>query len=317
VGTERASLLRILLEHIPTEGTVSASELAAAASLQRAEVAAAVEALVAEGARIVGDERKGYRRELPPTLDTATIAGLAAGPVGGTVFVFDTVVSTMSKAREFAFGGSGHGTAVLAEEQTAGRGRYGRGWASARRLGLYVSVVLEKGCLPRDYALLSLVAGVAVADAITAAADVAPLLKWPNDLLWEGSKLGGILAESYNEPDVLILGVGVNVFHCPFDLPYRVLYPVTSLALAGAADVDRNALAAEVLNSLGRWLDRWLADGPEPVIAAWRDRNVTLGHRVRIAGTGVAGVAVDLTDGGALIVEDDAGRRRVLYSADA
>ena len=316
VATERVKLLGVLYDSLPTEGAASASELAAASSLEPADVAAAVEALKAEGARIVGDERTGYRRELPPPLDARAVAGLVAGPMADAIFTFDTVVSTMAKAREIAFGGASHGTTVLAEEQTAGRGRYGRGWASARRLGLYMSVVLEKEHLPREYGLLSLVAGVAAADAIAATADLAPALKWPNDLMWEGSKLGGILAESYAEPDVLILGVGVNVFQCPYDFPSRVLYPVTSLAMAGAKNIDRNALATAALDSLERWLERWLAAGPEPVIAAWRNRNVTLGHRVRIAGTGVAGVAVDLTDDGALVVEDDAGRRRVLYSAD-
>ncbi len=76
-------------------------------------------------------------------------------------------------------------------------------------------------------------------------------------------------------------------------------------------------MAAEVLNALDRWLERWLEDGAEPVVAAWRERNVTLGRRIRIAGTGVAGVAVDLTEEGALVVEDNAGQRRVFYSADA
>jgi BirA family biotin operon repressor/biotin-[acetyl-CoA-carboxylase] ligase len=316
VATERAKLLGALYDSLPTEGTASVSELAAVSSLQPAEVAAAVDALKAEGARIAGDGRKGYYRGLPPPLDAGAITALVAGRVGAAIFTFDNVVSTMSKAREIAFGGALHGTAVLAEEQTAGRGRYGRGWASARRLGLYLSVILEKDHLPPVYSLLSLVAGVAAADAIAATVDVAPTLKWPNDLVWRGSKLGGILAESFNEPDVLILGVGVNVFQCPYDFPSRVLYPVTSLAMAGAKEIDRNALAAEVLNYLDRWLERWLAAGPEPVLAAWRDRNITLGHRVRIAGTALAGVAVDLTDDGGLVVKDDAGQRRVLYSAD-
>jgi biotin-(acetyl-CoA carboxylase) ligase len=86
--------------------------------------------------------------------------------------------------------------------------------------------------------------------------------------------------------------------------------------MAGATNTDRNALAAALLNALDRWLERWLEAGPSAVIAAWRERNVTLGRRIRIAGTGVAGTAADLTDDGALVVEDDAGGRRVIYSAD-
>jgi BirA family biotin operon repressor/biotin-[acetyl-CoA-carboxylase] ligase len=316
VATERAERLRALYENLPTESPVSARALASASAFAPAELPAAVEALRAEGARVIGDERAGYRRELPPPLDGTVIACLAAGAGARGVYVYEAVASTMSKARELAFSGSPHGTAALAEEQTAGRGRYGRGWVSPRRLGLYMSVVLEKARLPREYALLTLAAGVAVADAVKAVAAVAPALKWPNDLVWQGAKLGGLLAESYVDPEVLIVGVGVNVYQCPYDFPPRVLNPVTSLALAGARDVDRNALAAGILSSLDRWLERWREAGPKPVLASWRGRNVTLGHRIRIAGTGVAGVAVDLADDGALVVEDEAGCRRVLYAAD-
>jgi BirA family biotin operon repressor/biotin-[acetyl-CoA-carboxylase] ligase len=317
MATKNPNSLGALYDNLPTEGAVSAAELAAASSLEPGEVAAAIETLKAAGAMVVGDGRGGYYRELPPPLDGGVISGLVKGRIGGALLLFDAVRSTMAKARELAADGERHGATVLAEEQTAGRGRYGRGWASPYRLGLYMSVILEKRHLTHEYTLLPLVAGVAVKDAITHAAGLAPELKWPNDLVWKGSKLAGILAESHSGPDVLILGVGVNVFQCPYDFSSRVLYPVTSLAVAGAKNVDRNALAAAVLNALDRWLGRWLAAGPEPVITAWRERNVTLGRRVRIAGTGVAGTAVDLAADGALVIEDDAGRRRVLYSADA
>ncbi len=317
MATEKANLLDSLYDSLPTKGIVSVAALAAALSLEPGEVTAAIEALKAAGAMVVGDERSGYSRRLPPPLDRTLISALVEGDIGGTLLLFDGVGSTMAKARELAADGERHGVAVLTEEQAAGRGRYGRGWSSPYRLGLYMSVILEKRWLPREYMLLPLVAGVAAADAVASAAGLAPQLKWPNDLVWKGSKVGGILAESYGKPDVLILGVGVNVFQCPYDFPPHVLYPVTSLAIAGAKDIDRNVLAAAVLNALGRWLERWLRAGPEPVINAWRERNVTLGRRVRIAGTGVAGTAVGLTVDGALVVEDDAGGRRVLYSADA
>jgi BirA family biotin operon repressor/biotin-[acetyl-CoA-carboxylase] ligase len=164
---------------------------------------------------------------------------------------------------------------------------------------------------------LPLTAGVAAADAVSAVAGLAVELKWPNDVIREGAKLGGILAGSYGEPDVVVLGVGLNVYQCPYDLPPRAAYPTTSLLMAGAANKDRNELAAAVLNALDRWLEYWLEAGPGPVLDAWRERNVTLGRRIRIAGTGVAGTAVDLTEEGALVLEDDAGVRRVVYSADA
>lgn len=309
--------LRLLYDVLPTGAAAPAAELAVASSLEADDVAAAVEALRASGAMVAGDARSGYRRELPPPLDAGAISARVEGRVGSALFVFDAVASTMAKARELAGEGGGHGAAAMAEEQIAGRGRYGRGWASPRRLGLYASIILEQEQLPPVFTLLPLAAGVAVAEAISTAAGLAVELKWPNDLVWEGAKLAGILAESYGEPGVVVLGMGLNVFQCPYDFPPRVLYPATSLVMAGAANTDRNALAAALFNALDRWLERWLEAGPGPVLAAWRERNVTLGRRIRIAGTGVAGTAVDLTEEGALVVEDDAGGRRVIYSADA
>ncbi len=314
---EEPDRLRLVYENLPTSAPVSVTELAVASSVQPDEIPPAVDALRAKGAWVAGDAADGYLRRLPPPLDPAAISALVKGRVGAALFLHDAVASTMVKARELAAEDGSHGAAVLAEEQVAGRGRYGRGWSSPRRLGLYISVILEKRYLSPRLSLLPLMAGVAVTDAIAAVADVAAEMKWPNDLLWRGAKLGGILGEAYEEPAVVILGVGVNVFQCSFDFPNRVLYPATSLAQAGATRVDRNVLAAEMLNSLDRWLERWREDGPEAVIAAWRERNVTLGRRIRIAGTGVAGVAVDLTEEGALVVEDTTGRRRVFYSADA
>jgi BirA family biotin operon repressor/biotin-[acetyl-CoA-carboxylase] ligase len=309
--------LRLLYEALPTKDGASSAELAAAASLAAAELAAAVEELRGLGARVVGDERRGYRRELPPRLDAEAVANLVEGRLGKVVHVYDSVTSTMAKAREFAAEAGSHGVAILAEEQTAGRGRYGRNWSSPRRLGLYLSSILEKQYLPRAITLLPLLAGVAVTDAVASVAGLTPKLEWPNDLVWEGAKFGGILIESRGDAAAVIVGVGVNVFQSPFDLPNKVLYPVTSLAVAGARDVDRNALGAAILSELGRWLERWLEAGPKPVLAAWRERNVTLGRRIRIAGTGLAGTALDLTGDGALIIEDDVGRRNVIYSADA
>jgi BirA family biotin operon repressor/biotin-[acetyl-CoA-carboxylase] ligase len=317
VFDEEPDRLRLIYDNLPTSAPVSVAELAVVSSLQPEEVPPAIDALRAKGAWVVGDPSDGYRRQLPPPLDPGAISALVEGRVGAALFLHDAIVSTMVKARELAAEDGCHGAAVLAEEQVAGRGRYGRGWSSPRRLGLYISVILEKRYLTPRFSLLPLMAGVAVADAIATEAGVAAEMKWPNDLLWKGAKLGGILGETFDEPAAVVLGVGVNVFQCPFDFPNRVLYPATSLAQAGAEHVDRNALAAEMLNSLDRWLVRWLEHGAEPVVAAWRERNVTLGRRVRIAGTGVAGVAVDLTEDGALVVEDNTGQRRVFYSADA
>ncbi len=308
--------LRRLYDTLPAGGSATAEKLAAATGLPRKEIAAAVAALRAAGALVAGDGFPGYGRRVPPPLDEEAVAAAVTGEMGHDVRVFGAVATTMATARALLNAGAGHGVAVLAEAQAAGRGRRGRRWASPPGLGIYLSVILETARLPDNFSVLPLLAGVAAADAIAAEAAVAVGLKWPNDLMWDDEKLGGIIVESSGEAGAVVVGVGVNVFHCPFDFPAGLRYPATSLAMAGARSLERNALAAAILNQLGGWLSRWLSAGTGAVIRAWRDRTITLGRRVHIAGTEISGVALDVTDDGALVIEDGAGQRHNITAAD-
>jgi BirA family biotin operon repressor/biotin-[acetyl-CoA-carboxylase] ligase len=304
-----------LYRALPRGGRRSTAELAAAAALSPAELEAALERLRAAGAAVDGDAAQGFGLALPPPLSRETLAALVATDVGRNFFLRETATTTMAEAKAAAAVGAPHGTAVLAEGQTAGRGRRGRSWASPPRLGLYLSVVLEQRRVPQEITVLPLLAGVAVAEAIAAEAEVAVGLKWPNDLLHGGAKVGGILAEAHGDPAVVIVGVGVNCWHCRFDFPQDLPYRATSLAAAGAASLDRTELAAAVLNGLGRWLARWAEEDAAAVVEAWRERNVTLGRRVRVVDPEVVGLAADVAADGALVVEDG-GRRHSVYTGD-
>ncbi|MGD8719290.1 MAG: biotin--[acetyl-CoA-carboxylase] ligase [Candidatus Zixiibacteriota bacterium] len=308
--------LRALCAALPGGRKASIGELARAAGLASHEVAAAVAELRAAGVSVIGDEADGYERELPPPLDARAVQDLVRGDLGRQVSAFNIVSSTMERARELAKVGAGHGAVFLAEGQKAGRGRRGREWHSPARLGLYMSFVLDRRRLPETLTLLPLVAGVAAVNAVREVTALAPRLKWPNDVFLAGAKLGGILAESPAGASPLILGIGVNVYQCRYDFPAGMPYQAVSLVGAGARLPDRNGLAAVIINELDARLCRWGDAGPEEVLAAWRERNVTLGHRVLIPEAELAGTAVNVAADGALIVEDHTGRTHNLYSAD-
>jgi len=166
---------------------------------------------------------------------------------------FETCTSTNDVAREMARAGAPEGTVVVAAEQTAGRGTKGRAWHSARGRGLYVSVILR----PRaaSIALLPLAAGLAARDAVEATHGLAARLRWPNDVVLDGRKLGGILGESAfsgNVPDYAILGTGLNLDHAEGDFPAELRPSAISILMATGRPADREALLAGLLERTAR-----------------------------------------------------------------
>ena len=217
------------------------------------------------------------------------------------------VDSTQTEARRLADAGAPEGTVVRAEHQTQGRGRLGRHWVDESGSALLLSIVLRPTVDASRLSQLSLVAGVAVAEALGEVSGLPVSLSWPNDLLLRGLKVAGILAESYASPSagpVVILGIGINVNQTRFppDLGGRA----TSLALETGHPFDRERLFIAVLGRLEPWYRRWVAEGFQPVRQAWRRGSVTLGRRV-LADGGTAGIAEDLAEDGALLVRTDAG----------
>lgn len=184
-----------------------------------------------------------------------------------TIFRFDSCPSTNDIARDLARGGAPAGTVVIADEQTAGRGTKGRAWSSPRGKGLYVSIVLR----PRvpEISLLPLAAGLAAREAIADACGLAPALRWPNDLVWEGRKLGGILCESAflgNCPDYAILGTGLNADHTEEDFPPDLRPAAVSIRLASGMRPDREALLAALLAATGRRVEALERGGGEDIL---------------------------------------------------
>lgn len=213
----------------------------------------------------------------------------------------------MSWAREQVERGlAGPGAAFLADAQTAGRGRHGRTWLSPRGKGVYLTVVLP-GRLAAPS--LTLVGAVAVADAAEEVCGIEARIKWPNDLLWEGRKWGGLLAESVSGTHgPVLLGIGVNVNQDPADFPPDLVGAATSLALAAGRPVGSGAFLAALFARLEARLAEFTDRGFAAVAGAYRARAAFRpGDVLEIAIEGrPAGVFTfrDLDAAGALLVEE-------------
>lgn len=251
----------------------------------------------------------------------------ALPPFFSPLEIVERVPTTMARAAELAAAGAPAGATVVAEEQTEGRGRLGRSWVAPPGTGLLVSVLLRPPLRAADLWQLTSLAGVALVDAIGDLAKDRPVqprigLKWPNDLLLDGRKAAGLLAEAGTiggRPAWVALGMGVNVSQSRGDFPPEVADRSTSVALATGAPVDR----AELLGAWGRRFEegyrRLLAGEGPALLAAYRDRLETLGQRVRadrLAGEPVVGTAVELTDGGRLVILIGSGARVEVATAD-
>jgi BirA family transcriptional regulator, biotin operon repressor / biotin---[acetyl-CoA-carboxylase] ligase len=206
--------------------------------------------------------------------------------------------STNDRARELAQAGAPHGALVTAGEQTAGRGRQGRKWSAPAGHALLMSLVLR-----RAHPLLPLAAAVAVAEACGAGARI----KWPNDILMDGRKVAGILAEGRPQEGWAVLGIGVNVAVRPEDLPPELHATAATLGLR-RSDVE------PFLDRLLAALDRALALEPAALLDAWRARDALAGRE--IAWTGGAGVARGIDGEGRLVVELPGGGRTALDAGE-
>ena len=247
------------------------------------------------------------------------MSGSAALPDGYVLHRFGAIGSTNDEARRLAEAGAPAGQVVVADQQTAGRGRSGRAWISPSG-NLYASVLLRPTRDLRMFGQLSLIASLALAEAIAelATTPLAIRLKGPNDVLLEGGKVAGILLESGGDGGpggrFVIIGSGVNLTSAPADTPY----PATSLAREGLTDLSPERLLAGYLGALERWRAIWEQRGFAEIRTAWLARAANLDGpiRLRLPTEQLAGRFADLTPAGALILEQGNGSRREITAGE-
>jgi BirA family biotin operon repressor/biotin-[acetyl-CoA-carboxylase] ligase len=252
---------------------------------------------------------------LPDDLATAlAMAGDRVGIFSRQILWSAEVGSTNDVAATLADRGEPEGTLVIADAQTAGRGRHGRAWVSPPGAGLYMSIVTRPAA--QAIGLLTIAAGVALADGIEAATGLQPQLKWPNDVYINGRKLAGILAEAGTSAaggQHVIVGCGINLM--PAAYPLDVAVRATSIESELGRPIDRGLLLVECLGALHARYRELQTNRHATVIGRWRDRAVsTFGRRVEwdVAGVTRCGVAEDIDDSGALLVRDGTTRARVI-----
>ena len=236
----------------------------------------------------------------------------ATARLGRRIEYFDSIDSTNTEARRLAAAGAVEGTVVIAETQTKGRGRLGRTWASPPLRNLYLSIVLRPPIAVAEAAQLTLVAGVAVAEAIKESVPRAAI-KWPNDVVIDGRKVAGILTEMEADDDrvrFVILGIGVNLNAAPEDFPEELRDKATALCAAAGRPIDRTAFADRLLSRLDDRYGLFLANGFAAIRPLWEACSCLTGRAVQIDGAGqrCAGVVTGISDDGALILRDVAGR---------
>jgi BirA family biotin operon repressor/biotin-[acetyl-CoA-carboxylase] ligase len=226
---------------------------------------------------------------------------------------YETIGSTNDELKRLAREGAGEGLIIIAERQTAGRGRRGRTWVSPPG-NLYSSTLVRPDCRAATAAQLGFVAALGVSGAIgELAPHVETRCKWPNDLLANGKKVSGILLETEmvagDRPDFVILGVGVNLVSSPRDTPY----PATSLVEEGAPVIAPAMMAAAFIRHFAAWLTMWRESGFGPIREAWLARAMGLGEpiQVRLERDTLDGRFLDLDDDGALLLGQPEGRRRI------
>lgn len=306
------ALLALLSDN--TMIVISGAKIAREIGVTRSTVWRWIEKLRALGVQVKGHPSSGYQIEKVPDVLVPKLLRkrLSPGPLGKRIHHFFKTDSTNAVAMRLGEQGEPHGTLVIAEEQTAGRGRGGHTWHSEKTNGIYMTVLLRPAISPQQAPLITMVAGLAVRDAILEQTGLVPDLRWPNDLLFGRKKFCGILTEMNAEPDrihFVVVGIGINVNHS--EVPKELAPIATSLRIETGKTFSRVEIVAKLLRHLDSYYNHFLAEGAEPVVARFSEvSSFARGKRVRISTETetYTGTTAGLEPGGILRVKRDDGR---------
>lgn len=232
---------------------------------------------------------------------------------------FDTIGSTNTYAKELAAQGAPHGTVLIADRQTGGRGRMGRTFQSPGGMGVYMTVLLRPQCQPQELMHLTCATAVAACDAVEKVTGLRPGIKWTNDLVCGGRKLAGILTELVVLPRewAAVVGIGINCCQAEMDFPEEIRHMAGSLAMVTGQPIDRANLAAALIQALHR-MDETLLTGKEEMLDRYRRNCVTLGKDISILRSDEVryGHALSVDGDGALVVRFTDGHIEAVSSGE-
>lgn len=305
------------------EDYISGEALSKKFGVTRASIWKNIHALMKQGYDIERRPNSGYKLLSSPdkVLPAEIREGLETEYIGRELYCFNEAGSTNEIAMKLAEGAVSEGTVVIAEKQTAGKGRLGRKWLSPAGAGLWFSIILKPKISPQHSAKLTFVAGLAVLDAIRTVSGLQAGLKWPNDLLVNGKKVCGILTEIKSGPDIInyqVLGIGINVNISEEEFPEALRATATSLAQEAKKEVARLRLLKEILKNIETGYEVFKKAGFKPFLIRWKEHSVTLNRKVKVAGLRESweGLALDIDEDCALIVRLDSGEKKRVLSGD-
>lgn len=282
-----------------------------------------IEELRKEGFELEAIRNKGYRIINTPKnmTENELRLGLKTTIFGKTIHYLESTDSTQKVAHRLAQEGCPDGTLVIAEEQTNGRGRLARNWHSPKFTGIWMSLVLRPKLPPARAPQFTLIAAVAVAQAIEDVCEISPDIKWPNDLLLNGKKITGILTELQADSDkinAIIMGIGMNVNQKEDDFPVELHDIATSLAIETGREISRSNLVKRILENLEKYYLIYLENGFAPLKLLWESYAVSLGKDIiaRTISGNISGKALGITEEGVLKIQDENGHIHEIYSAD-
>ncbi len=298
---------------------ISGEDISHMLKVSRTAVWKHIRALKQAGYEIEAHPRLGYalRQTTDRLLPGEIEAHLTSSVLGRNIHYYGELDSTNNEAKELAANGCPEGTIVIAEAQVTGRGRLARGWFSPSGKGIWLSIVLRPPFSPMEAAKCTLMAAVGVNRAINTVTGTGCGIKWPNDILWNGRKVVGILTEMSAEMDAInyvVIGMGINVNIEQQDFPSEIAASATSLAVAAGCQISRVKLLTAILAELEGVYTTVKNFGFAPVLEEWKKQSITLGQLVDVHGIerSFSGLAVDIDADGALLIKTSQGIERVL-----
>lgn len=314
---------RVLLILEENKGaTISGEALARALNVSRAAVWKAIKSLQEEGYEITAGTNRGYC--LDSNSDVLSMQGIksymSTAPLAD-LYVFDTIDSTNNEAKRLAMNGALHGTCIVANHQSEGRGRLGRSFYAPAKSGIYLSIILRPKFDMSKATLLTTMAAVATADAISQVCGIDPDIKWVNDLYYMGKKICGILTEAVTNfetglIDSIVIGIGINCAPPKEEIPSDLKGIIGFIP--GSFSFYRNQLAAEVINHV---LELFEDVETGEFIEEYKKRSLIIGKPITVYKNGsdgkpVKAQALDIDDCGCLIVQYDDGTKETLSGGE-
>ena len=303
---------------------ISGQQLADELNVSRTAIWKHMQTLQQEGYTFETIKKKGYQliAKSEKIDDVQITAHLSTERYGRKIYHYDEVTSTQLIAHDLVRENTVDGTIVIAETQTAGRGRMLRPWDSTAGKGIWMTVIIRPDILPFQAPQFTLVTAVAVVNAMRDLfTNFTPIIKWPNDILINGKKCVGILTEMIAETDrvqALLIGIGINVHQQVDDFPEELQSIATSIAIEEGKQIDRALFVAKILYYLEKYSDLYIQHGFAPIKELWEQSSGTIGKMVRATTLleVIEGEAIGITESGVLEIRTASGEIKGVYSAD-